>query len=195
MYRRPGYGPGAYGSGAYRPARYGTGQSGPAQYGPAQSGPAQYGPPGMRASTVDRDRAIDVLKAAYGEGRLTKDEFDIRCAQVMAARHYGDLATILADLPGGAPNVPMPYPPGYYQPMRPPLNGLAVGSLVTSIVGLLFPPGTVAGVIMGHAARGQIRRTGHRGEGVAISGLVIGYLGMAFWALIVVIAIAAAAHS
>jgi hypothetical protein len=194
-YGPEGYGPGAYGGSRYGTAPYGAGQYRGGQYGAGQYGAGQYGagygPPGMRASTVDRDRAIDVLKAAYGEGRLTKDEFDIRCARVMAARHYGDLAPILADLPGGGFS---PYPQGYYPAMRPPLNGLAVGSLVTSIVGLLFPPATVAGVIMGHAARGQVRRTGQRGDGVAIGGLVVGYIGLAFWALIMVIAIIAAAH-
>jgi Domain of unknown function (DUF1707)/Domain of unknown function (DUF4190) len=141
----------------------------------------------MLAAAADRDRAIDMLKAAFGEGRLTKDEFDDRCSRVMTARSYGDLAPTVADLPGGTFTAPVSYPQGYYPVAPPPLNGLAVGSLVSSLVGLIFfPPATIAGVIMGHAARRQIRRTRHRGDGVAISGLVIGYIGMTFWALLII---------
>ena len=32
----------------------------------------------MRASTADQDRSIEVLKASFVEGRLTKDELDLR---------------------------------------------------------------------------------------------------------------------
>jgi len=54
------------------------------------------------------------------------------------------------------------------------LNRLAVASLITSIVGL-----GVLGVTFGHAARRQIRRTGQRGRGIALGGLIVGYLGVA----------------
>ena len=201
QYGPPSYGPGAYAASPYRTSPYGSppygppSSYGPPQYGSPQYGPPQYGPPGMLAAAADRDRAIDMLKAAFGEGRLTKDEFDDRCSRVMAARSYGDLAPIVADLPGGAFTALVSHPQGYYPVPQPPLNGLAVGSLSSSIAGLLFfPPATIAGVVMGHAARGQIRRTGHRGDGVAISGLVIGYIGMAFWALVVLAIVVAAAH-
>jgi Domain of unknown function (DUF1707) len=30
----------------------------------------------LRASTADRERAIEVLKAGFAEGRLTKEEYD-----------------------------------------------------------------------------------------------------------------------
>ncbi len=30
----------------------------------------------LRASDADRERAVDVLKAAFAEGRLTQDEFE-----------------------------------------------------------------------------------------------------------------------
>jgi hypothetical protein len=193
----PQYGPPSYGTGPYGASPYGASPYGGAPgFGtPGYAAPG-FGAPGMLASSADRDRAMDMLNAAYGEGRLTKDEFDIRCSRVLAARHYGDLAPIVADLPGGAFTAPVPYQQDYYPAaMRPPLNGLAVGSLVSSIVGVVFlPPATIAGVVMGHAARRQIRRTGHRGDGVAISGLVVGYIGLAFWALILIILIAVAAH-
>jgi hypothetical protein len=149
----------------------------------------------MLASAADRDRTIDVLKAAYGEGRLTKDEFDARSARAMAARRYGDLATIVADLPAGPLGPVIPYhQPGYYQAMVPvtPTNGLAIGSLVCGILEF-FTLGLAAvpAVILGHLARGQIRRTGERGDGMAIAGLILGWLAIGGWALFI-LALAAA---
>ena len=44
----------------------------------------------------------------------------------------------------------------------------------------------IPAVILGHFARGQIRRNGERGDGMATAGLVLGWLGIAFFVLIVV---------
>src|SRR5580698_2822829 len=49
--------------------------------------------PTMRAASVDRERAVDVLKAGFAEGRLTQDEYNDRMAKAYAARTYGELAT------------------------------------------------------------------------------------------------------
>lgn len=46
-------------------------------------------------------------------------------------------------------------------------------SIVALVLGLLLPP---LAIPIGHAARGQIRRTGERGEGMALAGLVLGYV-------------------
>jgi hypothetical protein len=54
----------------------------------------------LRASHADREQVIDVLKAAFVQGRLTKDEFDLRVGQVLASRTYGDLDALTADIPG-----------------------------------------------------------------------------------------------
>jgi hypothetical protein len=52
---------------------------------------------------------IDVLKAAFVAGRLTKDELDLRVGQVFVSRTYADLAALTADLPAGGPAVqPLP---------------------------------------------------------------------------------------
>ena len=53
----------------------------------------------LRTSRADRDQAIDVLKAAFVEGRLGKDELDLRVGQVLASRTYADLATLTSDVP------------------------------------------------------------------------------------------------
>ena len=55
----------------------------------------------MRASGVGREHVIDVLKAAFVQGRLTKDEFDMRLGQAFAARTYGELAALTADVSAG----------------------------------------------------------------------------------------------
>jgi Domain of unknown function (DUF4190) len=52
------------------------------------------------------------------------------------------------------------------------LNTLAVVSLATAISWV----GAVAGVITGHIALAQIKRSGEKGRGLAITGLVLGYL-------------------
>jgi hypothetical protein len=54
-----------------------------------------------RASHADGDQMIDALKAAFVQGRLTKDEFEARIGQTFTARTYAELATVTADLPAG----------------------------------------------------------------------------------------------
>src|SRR5580658_4115755 len=67
---------------------------------PMPTDPPEPGPRSeMRASDTDRDRVIDVLRAAAGEGRLTPDEFEERMQAVLSARTFGELATFTADLP------------------------------------------------------------------------------------------------
>jgi len=51
------------------------------------------------ASHTDREQVVDRLKAAFVEGRLTKDELDARAGQAFAARTYADLAALTDDIP------------------------------------------------------------------------------------------------
>jgi len=55
----------------------------------------------LRASHADRDRVLDVLKAAFVQGRLTKDELDVRVGQTFASRTYAELDALTADIPVG----------------------------------------------------------------------------------------------
>ena len=57
--------------------------------------------PGVRASDADRDRVVDVLCAAAGDGRLTADEFDERLEAALSSRTLDELAVLTADLTGG----------------------------------------------------------------------------------------------
>jgi len=54
--------------------------------------------PGLRASDEDRERALQQLAAAAGDGRLTLEEYSGRADLALAARTHGDLARVLADL-------------------------------------------------------------------------------------------------
>ena len=55
----------------------------------------------LRASRAEREQAIEVLKAAFVQGWLTKDEFDARAGQALTARTYADLAAVTAGFPAG----------------------------------------------------------------------------------------------
>ena len=56
---------------------------------------------GPRASRADRDRVIDLLKAAFVQGRLDRDEFDARVGQALVSRTCGELAAVTAGIPAG----------------------------------------------------------------------------------------------
>jgi hypothetical protein len=60
------------------------------------SGPARS--PEVKASDADRDRVLDVLRDAAGDGRLTTDELEERLEAALSARTLGELAALTADL-------------------------------------------------------------------------------------------------
>jgi hypothetical protein len=78
--------------------------------------PAAAGRDRLRAGHADRDQVIGILKDAFVDGSLTRDEFDARTDRALAARTFADLAALSADLPT-APAWPAPAPAG---PVRPP---------------------------------------------------------------------------
>ncbi len=67
---------------------------------------AQAAGSGLRASRADRERVIDLLKAAFVQGRLPRDEFDARISQVLASRTYAELAVVTADIPAALIEAP-----------------------------------------------------------------------------------------
>ena len=56
-------------------------------------------PPDLRASYADRDRVVDALRVAAGDGRLSAEELDTRLESALSARTLGELAGLTADLP------------------------------------------------------------------------------------------------
>jgi hypothetical protein len=55
----------------------------------------------LRASHADREQVIGTLKTAFVQGRLAKDELDVRAGQAFTARTDAELAALTADLPAG----------------------------------------------------------------------------------------------
>ena len=98
----------------------------------------------FRASQADREQAIEVLKTAFVEDRLTKDEFDLRVGQTFAARSYAELASVTASLPA-EPTTAKPRTPARTQvepPVVRPGPVLAVATAVCAGVwmfGFLVP--------------------------------------------------------
>jgi hypothetical protein len=89
---------------------------------------------------------------------------------------YGQPAYPGADQPGY---------PGYGYgapaPVVRPTNTMAIVALVLSLVGL--PCGLTApvGAIIGHVARRQIRERGESGDGMALAGIIVGWIVTALW--------------
>lgn len=80
---------------------------------------------------------------------------------------------------------PAGYGPGYAAPM--PTNSLSIVALILSLVGLVTGFTAIGGIICGHIARSQIKRTGEAGDGMALWALIVGYVIVGFGALIVLL--------
>jgi hypothetical protein len=82
---------------------------------------------------------------------------------------------------------PYPYAYGYPYQGPPPraTNGLAIAAMVVSIVGIgglcCWGPLSVfispVGAILGHVARHKVKDSGEQGEGMALAGILIGWIG------------------
>jgi DUF1707 SHOCT-like domain len=83
----------------------------------------------LRASHADRDHVVSTLKVGFVQGRLTKDELDLRVSQALTSRTYADLAALTADLPPGLITAPRPRQVARAQ-ARSPLTKAAVGAAV-----------------------------------------------------------------
>ena len=66
--------------------------------------------PEVRIGTAERERAQNALNEHFSQGRLEMGEFEERSSQAAAARTFGDLGPIFADLPGGLAAVFPPVP-------------------------------------------------------------------------------------
>ena len=108
----------------------------------------------LRASHADRDQAIDRLKAAFVQGRLTKDELETRAAQAFSARTYADLSALTADLPAEPAVAKPPSQPAPAQPRRPVHPSIKVGAgalalVTTAWIILAIVTGAPAGFFVG----------------------------------------------
>jgi hypothetical protein len=100
----------------------------------------------LRASHADREQAVEVLKDAFVQGRLTKDEFDSRVGHVLASRTHGDLSALTADLPAGAPAPRPPVPARTRRPRNTTVkNGARVIAAATVLTGSVWAGGLLSG--------------------------------------------------
>jgi peptidyl-prolyl cis-trans isomerase B (cyclophilin B) len=78
-------------------------------------------------------------------------------------------------------SAPAPTPAPAPAPAGAPTNVLAIIALIGAFV--LAP----VGIIVGHIALSQIKKTGENGRGLALAGTVLGYVFTALWLLFIVI--------
>ena len=162
---------------------------------------AQGNSPSLLAAHADRERAVDVLKAGFSEGRLPQDEYERRVERAYKARTVGELSLLVADLPqgpsgmqptamGSMGSMGAPIPRTFMPvPLPPPVtNGKAVGSMVCGVLTTMTMGLTgIPAVILGHTARAEMKRTGEGGEGFALAGIILGWLSVAGWGLFLVL--------
>ena len=181
----------------------------PAQYEPpATADPAPYAPPADAAS----EPAGPPPGWTAPEAAPTSDPagFGGPVAQLPGMPNPGPVA----QLPGMPPPLASPYAPpvqpvypvpppygaqvpyggGYvHRPRMSDENGLAVGALVCSIIGLVSCVTSVPGVIMGHLALARTNRGESGGRGMALAAIVIGYaviaLYLAFFTTLIVLGV------
>jgi hypothetical protein len=144
----------------------------------------------MRTSAAERERAVDVLKAAFAEGRLGQEEYTDRMESAYSSKTYGQLAALTADLPvGPAGGVVLPEvtavtlasagPPAPATYASTPVSRLAILSVVFAVIGIAYDGLTSAAAIMLALMAGMsITNTGFRGRRLAMAGLVFGAFGL-----------------
>src|SRR5260370_38698193 len=115
----------------------------------ASRGRLAFPSPGVRACDADRDRVIGELRERFADGSLAQESFVFRVDAALRARRHGELAEILADLPGPrvspalaalgrlaqARRAAARWMAGYLQPPPPPALILPPGTKGTFTIG------------------------------------------------------------
>jgi Domain of unknown function (DUF1707) len=96
----------------------------------------------LMASDANREQVIGVLTAAFAQGRLTKQELDLRAGQTFAARTSAELAALTADLPAELTRTQPARKPARARPRQP-----ADKAVVWAAFGLITPAALLAATI------------------------------------------------
>ena len=78
------------------------------------------------------------------------------------------------------------YPPAAYPPAASQSDGKAIASLVLGLVGLCGI-GSLLAVILGHQSRGEAKRQGREPSGMALAGVILGYLGLVAMVFVLIV--------
>ena len=129
--------------------------------------------------------------ANCGGTNLDDAQFCQTCGRAVAAAEAVPLA---ASTLGQTRPQPSPTSPAAPQPPDAPpseTSGMAVGSLICGIFFGFFPAAITA-VVLGHISRSEIRRSAGRlkGDGMALAGLILGYVGISILPILIIAAIA-----
>jgi hypothetical protein len=142
----------------------------------------------IRASDSDRSKVQAILNDAFADGRITRDEWEDRATALAGPVTHADLTRLTSDLVR---------PPVQVNPYRPPVpsqqgtNGMAIAALACGIGQVVGGPfAGIAAIVLGHQARRRIRLTGEQGDGMALTGLILGYVGTVGLLVLIVLALA-----
>jgi hypothetical protein len=96
--------------------------------------------------------------------------------------------------PAGPPGQWYGPPPGYPQYYAPPqrTNGMAIASMVLGILWIYWI-GSILALVFGYIARNQIKQRGEGGSGMALAGIILGWIGVGFLVLALGTAVASGA--
>ena len=141
-----------------------------------------YRSPHVRVSDADREAIVAQLSTATAEGRLTIGEFSERSQQAYAARTWGELSTVVHDLPLPVLAYPVKAPPPADTASRLPLLAMVFGILSLPMVpclGLgLGSIGGIAGIVLGILSLKGPADHVPNGRAMAIAGLTCGVIGV-----------------
>jgi hypothetical protein len=113
----------------------------------------------LRASTTERESAVEALGVHFAEGRLRVEEYEERVGVALAATTRGDLRGLFDDLPApypafmAPPAVPVTPLPMFPQAAPPPVVYSDKSRIAAGVMQLLLPFG-VGRFYTGHTAIG-----------------------------------------
>ncbi|MGI5203393.1 protein kinase domain-containing protein [Spirillospora sp. CA-108201] len=98
---------------------------------------------------------------------------------------YQQMAGYQTGYQGHPTQAPHHYPAAGHPHAKPPMNSLAIYAVSMGAVGLItcgLP--SIPAIVAGHMAWVRLRRSGERGLGLAVTGIALGWIMVAFWALV-----------
>ncbi|WP_436521237.1 DUF1707 SHOCT-like domain-containing protein [Actinoplanes sp. HUAS TT8] len=143
-----------------------------------------YPSPHVRVSDAEREAIVARLSTATAEGRLTVEEFSERSRYAYASRTWGELSAVLYDLPVGDLTGPQqPVAPPAASESKLPVLALLAGALPVPLFlcgggSLLAPVSSIAAIVLGVTSLRGPAPFVHRGRAMAITGIVLGSLGL-----------------